>query len=217
MSTRTTLIVSLVLILVAVAFGAAVYNQLPERVASHWDANDQVNGTMSRFWGVAIMPLIALGMLALFLLLPNIDPLKANIATFRPMFNIFIAAMMVFLLFLHVVTIVWNLGYHGFRMSALLLPAVGLLFILVGLLMRQAKRNFFIGIRTPWTLSSDRVWDQTHRVGAWLFVACGVLAFFGVFAPGPAAFTLLIVPILTVTVFLLVYSYWLYHQEQAGH
>ena len=128
-----------------------------------------------------------------------------------------IAAMMVFLLFLHVVTIVWNLGYHGFRMSALLLPAVGLLFILVGLLMRQAKRNFFIGIRTPWTLSSDRVWDQTHRVGAWLFVACGVLALFGVFAPGPAAFTLLIVPILTVTVFLLVYSYWLYHQEQAGH
>src|SRR5512143_789641 len=192
MSTRTTLIVSLVLILIAVAFSAAVYNRLPERVASHWDANDQVNGTMTRFWGVAIMPLIALAMLALFLVLPNIDPMKANIAAFSRMFNIFIVAMMVFMLFVHVLTIVWNLGYQGFRMSTLLLPALGLVFILVGLMMRQAKRNFFIGIRTPWTLSSDRVWDQTHRVGAWLFIACGVLALFGVFMPGPAAFALIL-------------------------
>src|SRR5512146_3114268 len=104
MSTRTTLIVSLVLILIAVAFSAAVYNRLPERVASHWDVNDQVNGTMSRFWGVAIMPLIALGMLGLFLVVPGIDPLKANIAMFRPIFNAFIVAIIAFLLYLHVLT-----------------------------------------------------------------------------------------------------------------
>ena len=217
MSTRTTLIVSLVLILIAVAFGAAVYNQLPERVASHWDANDQVNGTMSRFWGVFLMPLIALGMLALFLVVPSIDPMKANIATFRPIFNAFIVAIIVLLLYLHVLTIVWNLGYHSFHMSTLLLPALGLIFILTGLLLRQAKRNFFIGIRTPWTLSSDRVWDQTHRVGAVLFIACGVLTFFGALLPGQTAYLLVLVPIFAATIFLLVYSYWLYRQEQAGH
>ncbi len=216
MSTRTTLIVSLVLILIAVAFSAAVYNRLPERVASHWDANDQVNGTTTRFWGVALMPLISLAMLALFLVIPGIDPLKANIATFRSTFNAFIVAIIVFMLYLHVLTIVWNLGYHGFRMSTVLLPAMGLLFMLCGLLIARAKRNFFIGIRTPWTLSSDRVWMQTHRVGAVLFIACGVVAFFGVFAPGPTAFLLVIVPILAATLFLTVYSWWLYRQEQAG-
>jgi uncharacterized membrane protein len=216
MSTRTTLVVSLVLILIAVALSGAVYNRLPERVASHWDANDQVNGTMSRFWGAFLMPLIALAMLALFLVIPGIDPLKANIAAFRSTFNAFIVAIIVFLVYIHVLTILWNLGYHGFRMSTVLLPAMGLLFILVGLLISRAKRNFFIGIRTPWTLSSDRVWAQTHRVGAVLFVACGVLAFFGVFFPGETAFLLVIVPILACTLFLTVYSWWLYRQEQAG-
>ncbi len=216
MSTRATLIVSLVLILIAVALSGAVYNRLPERVASHWDAHDQVNGTMSRFWGAFLMPLIALAMLALFLVIPGIDPLKANIAAFRSTFNAFIVAIVAFLLYVHVLTVVWNLGYHAFRMSTLLLPGVGLIFILCGLLIGQAKRNFFIGIRTPWTLSSDRVWAQTHRVGAVLFVLCGVVAFFGVFAPGPAAFLLIIVPILVITLFLTVYSWWLYRQEQAG-
>ena len=216
MSNRFTVIVGLALILIAVAFSAAVYNRLPDRMASHWGFNDEVNGTTSRFWGAFLMPLIALAMLALFLVIPSIDPLKANIATFRPIFNAFIAAIMVFLFYLHVLTMLWNLGVQGFHMSTALLPGLGLLFIFAGLMMRQAKRNFFIGIRTPWTLSSDRVWDQTHRVGALLFIACGVVALFGAFMPGPTAFLMVIVPILAVTLFLLIYSYWLYRVEQAG-
>ena len=214
MSTRTTLIVSLLLILLAVAFGAAAYDRLPERVASHWDANDQVNGTLSRFWGVFLMPLMAAAMLGLFLLVPAIDPLKAKIATFRPGFNAFITAMMLFMFYLHVLTLLWNLGYHGFRMSAALLPALGLVFVGVGLLIRRARRNFFIGIRTPWTLASDRVWEATHRLGGVLFILCGLLALLAVLLPGPAAFVLVIVPVLAVALFLTVYSYWLYRREQ---
>ncbi len=213
MSTRSTLIIGLILVLLAVAFSAAVYNRLPEHMASHWAVNDQVNGTISRFWGAFLMPVIALAMLALFLLVPLIDPMKANIATFRPTFNWFIVAILVFLMDLHVLTILWNLGYQSFRMSTVLLPGMGLLFILAGVLIRQAKRNFFIGIRTPWTLSSDRVWAQTHRVGSVLFILCGVIAMFGALLPGPMAFALVIVPILAATVFLLAYSYWLYQAE----
>ena len=98
-------------------------------------------------------------------------------------------------------------------MSTVLLPGLGLLFIFVGLMMRQAKRNFFIGIRTPWTLSSDRVWDQTHRVGSVLFIVCGLLALFGVFFPGALVFWLVLAPIFATTIFLIVYSYWLYQRE----
>ncbi len=217
MSTRLTVIIGLALVLIAVVFSLAVYNRLPDRMASHWGVNDEVNGYTTRFWGAFLMPIIALVLLALFLVIPLIDPLKANIAKFLPMFNGFVLAIMVFLLYLHLLTMAWNLGYRGFHMSTVLMPGVGLIFIFAGLMMRQAKRNFFIGIRTPWTLSSDRVWDQTHRVGSVLFILCGVLMMFGVFLPGPLTFLLIIVPLLVATLFLLVYSYWLYQKEISAH
>lgn len=212
MSTKITLILSIALILIAAVFSAAVYNQLPNPMASHWGTNDQVNGTIPRFWGAFLMPLIALGMLGLFLLIPAIDPLKANITKFREAFNAFIALMMVFLLYVHFLTVLWNLGYQNFRMSIALLPAVGLIFIFAGLMMRKAKRNFFIGIRTPWTLSSDRVWDETHRLGSWTFIAAGVItAFTGLL--GPTGFPVMIAVILITVLVPIVYSYILYQQE----
>jgi uncharacterized membrane protein len=217
MSTRLTVIIGLALILIAVVFSLAVYSRLPDRMASHWGINDEVNGTISRFWGAFLMPLMALAMLGLFLLIPGIDPLKANIASFRPLFNGFITALMVFLFYLHILTVLWNLGYQGFHMSAALLPGLGLIFIFAGIMMRQAKRNYFIGIRTPWTLSSDRVWAQTHRVGGILFIACGVIALFGALFPGTIAFALVLVPLLAVTAFLIPYSYWLYQEEIHSH
>jgi len=214
MSNRNTLIIALVLIAAAVALSLAVYGRLPQPMASHWDTNDQVNGTISRFWGAFLMPVMALAMLGLFLLIPSIDPLKANIAKFRGFFNNFIVLLMVFFLYVHVLTILWNLGVQSFRMSAALLPAIGLIFILAGLMMRQAKRNFFIGIRTPWTLSSDRVWDETHRVGGPLFIASGALALLGGFLPGDVSYWFVLVPVLASSVFTVVYSYVLWRREQ---
>jgi uncharacterized membrane protein len=213
MSTRSTLITSLLLIAAAIALSVALYNRLPDPMASHWGVDDRVNGTTSRFWGAYLMPLLALGMLGLFLLLPGIDPMRANIAKFRGSFNTFIALLMAFLLYIHVLSILWNLGVQGFRMSMALLPALGLIFIFAGVLIRNAKRNFFIGIRTPWTLSSDRVWDQTHRVGGPLFMLSGALALLGAFLPGATAYLLVIGPVLASSVFLVVYSYVLWRRE----
>jgi uncharacterized membrane protein len=100
MSTKTTTIFSMLLIAIAIIAGVALWNQLPDQMASHWDVNDQVNGTMPKFWGVFMMPLVTLGMMALFLIVPNIDPLKANIAKFRETFNIFIALIIAFMLYI---------------------------------------------------------------------------------------------------------------------
>jgi uncharacterized membrane protein len=213
MSTRMTLLITLSLIIIGLAFGIAVYGQLPEQMASHWDINDQVNGHTSRFWGAFLMPIISAGILGLLLAIPAIDPLKANIAKFREAFNAFIALMILFLLYLHFLTLAWNLGYQTFKMSLALLPAVGLLLVFVGWLMRSAKRNYFIGIRTPWTLSSDRVWDETHRVGSWLFIGSGLLTILGGFLGGTLAFVFMFVPLIGSTLFLLIYSYLLYQRE----
>ena len=212
MSTRTTLIVTLVLVLIAIAFSLAVYNRLPDPMASHWNINDQVNGYMPRFLGAFLVPIISIGMLGLFLLIPSIDPLKANIAKFREAFNAFIALIMVFLLFVHFLTLLWNLGFQNFGMGQAQLPGVGLIFVFAGIMMRKAKRNFFIGIRAPWTLSSDRVWDETHRVGSWLFIAMGIVTMFTGFL-GQAGVYVMFGAILIGVLVPVIYSYVLYQQE----
>ena len=213
MSTRTTTIVVLLMILAAILAGLLLWNRLPDLMASHWNINDQVDGYIPKVWGVFMVPLITLGMFGLFLVLPSVDPLKANIAQFREAFNLFIVLMVGFMLYLYGLTLAWNLGYKDFKMSGAMLPAIGLLFIFIGFLLRQTKRNFFIGIRTPWTLSSDTVWDETHRVGAVLFMLSGALAFIGGFFGGTVAFWMLFTPLIGSTLFLLVYSYLLYQRE----
>lgn len=213
MTTRLTSIIVLALIATALIAGALLWNQLPEQMASHWNENDRVDGTMSKFWGVWMMPLVTLGMFGLFLLIPNIDPLKANIAKFRPTFNLFIALIVAFMLYMHGLTFVWNLGFQNFKMSAAMLPFLGILFIFIGYMLRQAKRNWFIGIRTPWTLSSDSVWDKTHQLGSILFMVSGAFAIFGGLFGGMIAFWLLFVPLIGSTLFLVIYSYILYRDE----
>ncbi len=213
MNTRLTTIVVLVLIIGATVAGLALWNRLPDPMASHWNVNDQVDGYTSKFWGVFLVPSITLGMFLLFLVIPQIDPLKANIAQFREVFNLFIVLMVAFMIYIYGLSLAWNLGYTGFRMSGAMLPAMGLLFIFIGFLLRHAKRNWFIGIRTPWTLSSDRVWDETHRIGAVLFMISGLIALIGGLFGGTIAFWLMFVPLMGSTLFLLVYSYVLYQRE----
>jgi len=212
MSTRTTIFVTIFLVAFTFAFSISVFERLPDQMASHWNTANQVDGYMSRFWGAFLMPIVAIGMLGVFLVIPNIDPLKANIAKFRDYFNAFIVLIVAFLAYVHFLTVLWNLGYNQFNMSTAMLPALGLIFVFAGIMMRQAKRNFFIGIRTPWTLSSDHIWDETHRIGSTLFIASGILALLGAFFADYAVWFVL-VPVLGSTLFLLVYSYVLYQRE----
>lgn len=215
MSTKLTTILVLILIAAAVIAGALFWDQLPEQMASHWNANDEVDGYMSKFWGVWMVPLMTLGMFGIFLLVPVIDPLKANIAKFRSVFNLFILLITAFMLYVHGLTLAWNLGYE-FRMSSAMLPFMGILFIFIGYMLRQAKRNWFIGIRTPWTLSSDTVWDKTHQLGSVLFMASGVLAFLGALFGGTIAMYLTLIPMLGSALFVVIYSFVLYQREMKG-
>jgi uncharacterized membrane protein len=201
------------MIVLALLAGAVLWNQLPDQMASHWNVYDEADGTISKFWGVLLMPLTTLGMLALFLVVPNIDPLKANIAQFRESFNLFIVLIVAFMLYIHGLTLAWSLGYQDFKMSAAMLPFMGVLFIAIGFMLRKAKRNFFIGIRTPWTLSSDSVWDKTHQLGSILFMLSGAFTIIGGFFGGMIAFWLMFAPLIGSSIFLVIYSYVMYRAE----
>lgn len=210
MSTKNSLIIIAILIIASIIVSAVVYPQLPEQVASHWDANDNVNGTMPRFWGVAFAPLLTIFMALLFMVIPGIDPLKANIAQFRETFNAFIVLIVAFMIYIHILTLVYNLGYI-FRISLAMIPALGLIFAFTGVLMGKAKRNFFIGIRTPWTLSNDEVWDKTHALGSKLFIVAGLGSLLTIFL-GENGFWLMMALIMGAAFIPVAYSYVLYRQ-----
>lgn len=213
MTTRTTTLIVLILIAAATIAGLVFWNQFPDPMASHWNVNDQVDGYIPKFWGVFMMPLINLGLFLLFLVVPLIDPLKANIAKFRGVFNVFIAFIIGYMTYVHALTLLWNLGYTNFSIGDAMLPAIGLLSIVVGFLIRKSKRNWFIGIRTPWTLSSDHVWDETHRIGGILFMISGLAAVVGGLFGGMVAFWSLLIPVLVSVLFLVIYSFVLYQRE----
>lgn len=211
MSVRTTIIIALIAILAATLASALVYPRLPEMAASHWNAAGQVDNYMPRFWAAFLMPIISLGMLLLFLVIPALDPLKANIYKFRPYYNAFIALIIVFMLFIHGVTLAWNLGYDQFNIGNAIIPAVGLIFIFAGVMMAKAKRNFFIGIRTPWTLSNDTVWDETHKLGSKMFIGAGIVTILSAFF-GELSFWIMFPVIMLAALIPIVYSYFLWRR-----
>lgn len=202
----------LALILLSIIIGVLLYNQMPERMASHWDASGQVNGYMGKFWALFLMPIISVVMFLLLFYLPRLDPMKENVDKFRKYYDCFMVLIFAFMLYLYVLTIAWNLGYM-FSMTVLLVPAFGVVFYYAGVLISKAKRNWFIGIRTPWTMSSDVVWEKTHTLGGKLFKLAGVLSIVGLLF-GDYAFWFMLVPVLAFSFFLVYYSYRLYGKEK---
>ena len=200
------------LALIAISFIIAIwfYSAMPEQMASHWNSAGEVDGHMSKFWGLLLMPIISSAMLLLFLAIPRIDPLKRNIKKFMKYYDWFIFLIIVFMLYIYALTISWNLGYK-FNMTLMILPALGILFIYLGFLTEHAKRNWFIGIRTPWTLSSEKVWNKTHKLGGKMFKIAGVIALFGVVFQKYAMW-LILIPVLIAGLYPAIYSYFAYQK-----
>lgn len=203
-----------ILFIIASAFSLSIYfsPQMPELMASHWNAAGEVDGYMPKNWGLFFMPILSLILLALLLIVPRLDPLKKNIETFNKYFYGFLIAIFIFLFYLHVLTLIWNLGYR-FELIRYLAPAFAMLFYYCGILIEHAKKNWSIGIRNPWTLSSELVWEKTHKLGGRLFKICGLLSLLGIILPQLAIWFILI-PILSVTIYTTFYSYIEYRRSR---
>ncbi len=211
MTTRSTLLFALFLAILMLAVGAFSYPRMPETVAVHWNAQGIANGYGPRLQAAFLLPLIMIGLSALLLFIPEIDPLKANIEKFRKDYNGFILAFALFFFYLYILTTLLNLGV-SFNLNQFLVPGFGIFIYCAGVLLGKARRNYFIGIRTPWTLSSDTVWAKTHRLGGLLFKTAGVLAILGILAPN-LAMLFLLVPILAAALITVVYSYIAFRAE----
>ena len=211
MKTKNIQILIIGLILVSFLIGAYLYPYMPEKMASHWDANGSVDGYMPKLWGLFLLPVISVILFLVYMLIPKIDPLKGNIEKFRGHFDVFILLLFVFLFYVHMLTMLWNLSYR-FNIIQLLAPAFGLIIYCAGIMMENAKQNWFIGVRIPWTLSSEVVWNKTNKLAGKLFKVAGVLAAMGLIFPQYAIF-LILVPVILAAVYPIIYSYQMYQQE----
>jgi uncharacterized membrane protein len=192
----------------------AIYPTVPDSVVSHWNAAGEADGYMSKFWGLFLIPLIMTACVGLFAVLPRIDPYKKNYEKFRDWYEGFVLLFVLFLLAIQVQIILWSTGCQ--ISPNLTFPLlIGALFIYIGFLLGHAEQNWFVGIRTPWTLSSETVWKKTHEIGGKLFKLAGVISFIGVLA-GEYAFLFIIVPVLIVAVFTVAYSYFEYQKERTS-
>lgn len=203
------------IILVSFFIGFYFYQKMPKEIASHWNIEGRVNGYISRFWGIFLVPFISLLIFLLFVAIPKIDPLRSNINKFRKNFDTFIIITLIFLLYIHILIIIWNLGIK-FDIRQFLAPAFTVLFYYLGALIENSKRNWFIGIRTPWTMSSDEVWRITHKLGGKLFKISAVIAFFGFIFPTFAIY-LFVIPVILSSIFIIIYSYFEYQNLKKSH
>jgi uncharacterized membrane protein len=201
----------LVIVLTAV-MTLLIYPGMPEVVSSHWNAAGDVNGTLPKFWGLILIPMLMCVFCALLGVLPRIDPLRDNYRKFQGYYDGFILILAVFFFCIQLEIIFWGLGIHV--SPNLIMPVmIGILFIYIGFLLEHAGPNWFVGIRTPWTLSSDSVWEKTHRKGAALFKLAGVVSMIGILA-GTYAWLFVLIPVIAAAIFTIVYSYVEFKREQ---
>ncbi|HEX9349392.1 MAG TPA: SdpI family protein [Gemmatimonadales bacterium] len=203
----------LVIAAVAVAVSLWAYPQLPPTVATHWNVRGVADGFSSRLVAVSIMPLVIIVMTGLFNLLPKLDPRRANYTKFIGTYWLIANAVILFILIGHGMIIATGLGYPV-KIGRTMPIGVGLLFIVLGNYLTRVEPNWFVGIRTPWTLSSDTVWRKTHRTGGWLMVLGGLVIAACAFLPPGAFLPLFIAAILIMSVIPIVQSYILWKREK---
>jgi immunity protein, SdpI family len=167
------LIPGLAALIAAAGFSLWAYPQLPAQVATHFDLDGSPNGWSSRLVASILVPAIGLFLVGVFTFAPRLDPRRANYALFSSTYWIIVNAVLVLMGALHILMLGKALGW-AVDMTTVVGLGVGGLFILLGNLMTRIRPNWFVGIRTPWTLSSDTVWRKTHRFGGIAFAIAGV-------------------------------------------
>jgi len=203
----------LVVAALAAALSVWAYPRLPETIATQWSLRGMPDGYSSRTWAATFIPLLIVVLTGVFAALPKVDPKRANYEKFLDVYWLIVNAVLVFVGLAHALVVANGLGYTV-RVDRLMPLGVGLLLAFLGNYLTRVESNWFIGIRTPWTLSSDAVWRKTHRTAGWLFVIGGLIIAAGAFAPPGAFVPLFVVTLVVITTVPVAQSYILWKRER---
>lgn len=158
-----------------------IYPKLPEQIPTNWD----INGNVAYSGRHTIFLISGMGLLlaVLFDILPKIDPRRQNYQKFGNYYDIFCVLMEVFMLIMNGIILSETFRPGTLSVPMIVMLGTGLLFLFVGNIMPKIKSNFYMGIKTPWTISSEEVWRKTHRLGGKCFFALGLVSIVCAFLP----------------------------------
>ncbi|MFA4931128.1 MAG: SdpI family protein [Patescibacteria group bacterium] len=164
----------LVLILIMVFLSLWFYGQLPEMVPIHWNYAGVPDDYGTKEFAVILFPAMSVGVLILFMLLPMLDPKKEKYQKFQDAYEMIQLVIMAFFTYMYAVTLFAAMNPE-INVGQWVVSGIGVMLILIGNYLSKVRQNFFVGIKTPWTLASEEVWNKTHRLGAWCFVIAGLI------------------------------------------
>lgn len=204
-------LLALAIILLQIVIAIGTFPFLPPMVPTHWNAAGQIDGYASRWVNTILFPAISIGLYLLLRFVSALSPRlggRSGAAANARIRATLLVAILLFMLVVQLCVTSISLGV-AIDITFVIHLACALLFIVIGNFLGKTRRNFWMGIRTPWTLSSDVVWERTHRLGGWLFVACGLLILSTSFVPA-LRFWGIIAPLIAVSIILCIYSYLCY-------
>jgi uncharacterized membrane protein len=194
------------------ALALVSWTNAPDRIPVHWN----VTGDIDRSAGssrLLALPLVALGLSSLLRFLPRIDPGRANYPRFATAYTIIRIVMLLVLAGAYSLVHLWIRG-RPVDVGVVAPMMIGLLFVVLGSLMGKLRPNWFVGIRTPWTLSSKIAWVRTHRIGGWLFLLLGATTLVAAPLLGPRATTWQLVGgAAAIGVWSMIYSYLVWRTD----
>lgn len=199
-------------LVVALGVGLVFRDRLPEQVPMHWNIAGEVDRWGPRGQALVLLPGIGLLLAGLFVVLPKIDPRRESHALHGHAYRLVGNAALVFMAGMHLVVLAASAGY-AVPMNRIVGIGVGLLFTVIGNVLTQARPNWIFGIRTPWTLSSEKAWRETHRVGGRLMVGGGLLIVLaGILVP-QWIFAAIMIGVVGPSLAMVVYSYLVWKRE----
>jgi len=197
----------IILTAAALALSVVLYPTLPDRIPTHWNMHGAVDGYGAKSWAAFLGPGLMAAMLLVFRLLPWLSPRRFEVADTGGPTYLYIMVVIVLLIgYVHLVSIAAAMGWAG-DVGRAMVAGIFLFFALLGNVLGKVPRNFYIGIRTPWTLASERVWYATHRLAGRILVLAGAIGFFLVILTGwfVVCFVLLIAAFFVPVAYSLVY------------
>ncbi len=176
MNVRPLVVVGGLSVLVMLAISAWAWPLIPDdaQIPIHWGLDGEADGFGPKWVGLLGLPLLSLGILALLALVPRIEPRRANLARSRPAYLAISITALLFMAGMHAFAVLAALGSDA-DITAVALIGSGAMFVVIGNYLGKTRSNWFFGIRTPWTLSSERSWSRTHRIGGRVFMTIGIL------------------------------------------
>ena len=209
-------VVSLFLLVAMFVLAGVTWSMAPDEIPVHWGIGGDPDRYGSRFEGLLLTPLIALGIYGLMLVLPRIDPRRAHYERFSDVYALLRTAIVALMAGIHLIMVLWARDVPVD--TGLATPLIiGLLLIVIGNYLGKLRSTWFVGIRTPWTLSSEESWNKTHRLGGKLFVAVGLALVIA--SPFQNLWTLYAIGAmgLAALVLLTAYSYYVWRADPAAH